>query len=376
MQPKMHPGKDLNKIAAYRRGRYLLMTTDLFLENKALNRKEIQDKKVVLDSKVTSLVVTLTTKCNISCIMCEEKTIPWDMPERVLEEITGLFPFLEEIIWQGGEVMILDYFRGLVEEANKFPNLHQSIITNGVSITEELAPKVVKDNIELTFSIDATEKGLYETIRRKAKFEDLIRSIKLINRLRKEKDLKNMSFRMHAVVMKANYKRLEGFIDFAKEHEFDALHLMPIWGNLESRENIFYQNDREALDFIQANIVKIEKKARDCGLNLLNSLPFRRDIKEECLPSQPAIEKKESANERLICYMPWKRMVINPAGNVCPACHCRQMVGNVIESSLAQIWNNEKMQDYRKKLSDMEYHKLCGEHCVNGTISEELRGLK
>ncbi len=347
---------------------------NLFLENKRLNREEIQQKKSILSSKITSLVVTLTTRCNISCIMCEEKLIPWDMPENVLREIISLFPYLEEIIWQGGETLILDYFKDLVAEANKFPNLHQSIITNGLPITEDLADKLVRDNIELTFSIDAVTKGLYESIRKRAKFDELVDNIRLVNRLRKRRDFKNMSFRMHVVVMNSNYQELERFIDFAKEYQFDALHLMPIWGNLDSSENIFYHNNIQALNYIRENIGKVEKKAQEYNINLLNSLPYSSNHRDDS--QAEVISSKKSINSDLFCHMPWKRLVINPAGNVCPACHCKEMVGNVLAESLSNIWNNEKMRDYRQKIISKDYMKLCNPDCIKGIISEELRGLK
>jgi MoaA/NifB/PqqE/SkfB family radical SAM enzyme len=345
------------------------MSDTTFIENKKLNQLEIEQKKIVLKSKVTSMVVTLTTKCNLSCIMCEEIKIPWDIPERTIKEIISLFPYLEQIIWQGGEVLILDYFKDFLEEAGKHPNLYQSIITNGLAITEELLPMLVRDNMELTFSIDAATKDLYESIRRKAKFEDLLANIKLINHMRKKQKLKNMSFRMHVVVMNSNYKELEKFVDFAKEHEFDALHLMPIWGNVDGEENIFYRKDKEALDYIKENIAKVEEKAKGYRINLLNSLPYSGNSHEAKVEDR-VVEKK------MLCQMPWKRMVINPAGYICPACHCRQMVGNVSEASLSDIWNSKGMREYRQKIAEGDCGYLCNPDCVNGIISEELRGLK
>ena len=345
------------------------MTTSMFLDNKILNQLEIEEQKAILKCRVTSLVVTLTTKCNISCIMCEEKLIPWDIPKSILQEIISLFPYLEDIIWQGGEVLILDYFGELLEEANKFPNLRQSVITNGLSFTEELAGKLVRDNIELTFSIDAATKELYESVRRKAKFETLLGNIMLVNNLRKARNFKNMSFRMHVVIMNSNYKELHRFVDFAKRYEFDSLHLMPIWGNLDSEENIFYHKNAEALNYIKENIGKVENRAKEYSINLLNSLPFSANSEEK--RSENKVEDK-----RLLCHMPWKRMVINPAGNVCPACHCREMVGNVSEESLNDIWNNKKMQEYREKIASQNYFDLCSYNCINKIISKELRGLK
>jgi len=193
------------------------MSESVFLENKKLNQLEIEQKRTVLRSKVTSMVVTLTTKCNLSCIMCEEIKIPWDIPERTIKEIIALFPYLEQIIWQGGEVLILDYFQDFLDEARKHPHLYQSIITNGLAITNELLPMLVRDNMELTFSIDAATRQLYESIRRKASFDLLLQNIRLVNAARKRQQLTNMSFRMHVVVMNSNYHELEKFIDFAKE---------------------------------------------------------------------------------------------------------------------------------------------------------------
>jgi MoaA/NifB/PqqE/SkfB family radical SAM enzyme len=343
--------------------------SDKFLENKKLNQSEIEGGKAILDSKVTSLVVTLTTRCNLDCIMCEEKKIPWDIPERTIKEIISLFPYLEQIIWQGGEVLILDYFKDFLEEARRHPNLYQSIITNGLAVNEKLAPMLVRDNMELTFSIDAATKELYETIRKNASFDGLLESIKLVNVLRKKQELKNMSFRMHVVVMNSNYRQLEKFIDFAKEHEFDALHLMPIWGNTEGQENIFYCRNQKALDYIKENIVKVEEKARALRINLLNSLPYSGNSHEDKTENRVAKRK-------MLCQMPWKRMVINPAGYICPACHCRKMAGNVSEANLDDIWNNETMQDYRRRIVEGNYEDLCNPDCVKGVISEELRGLR
>ena len=356
------------------------MMNSVFLDNKTLNKLEIEKRKTVLESKVTSLVVTLTTKCNIACIMCEEKLIPWDIPKSILQEIISFFPYLEEIIWQGGEVLILDYFEELLEEANRFPNLHQSIITNGLPITENLAEKLVRNNVELTFSIDAPTEELYESIRTKAKFQELLANIKLINSLRKKHNFKNMSFRMHTVVMNSNYRELEKFVDFAKEYEFDALHLMPIWGNLDSPENIFYHKNEEALNYIKENIGKTEKKAQTYNLNLLNSLPYKGNSGEgkpsENVENVKTEEYRRSENDSMLCHMPWKRMVINPAGNVCPACHCKEMIGNVLNNTLNEIWNNEKMQIYRQRIALKDYLDLCNGYCIKGAISEELRGLK
>jgi Radical SAM superfamily. len=229
--------------------------------NKELQQREIEQGKEVLESRPTSLVVTLTTKCNIRCRMCEEYRIPWEMPEKTMREIVSLFPYLDDVLWQGGEVLILDYFLNtLLPEASKYPQLHQSIITNGLPITPDLADRLVSDNMELTFSIDGANKSSYETIRRGASFNRLTENVRLVGKLREKKKPKNMSLRMHSVIMKSSYRELTDFVTLAKDLGFDALHLMPIWGNLEGDENIFHRQDREALAFLEEHIPEAEEK--------------------------------------------------------------------------------------------------------------------
>jgi hypothetical protein len=74
--------------------------------------------------------------------------------------------------------------------------------------------------------------------------------------------------------------------------------------------------------------------------------------------------------------MPWKRMVINPAGYVCPACHCRGMIGNVLENSLMEIWNGPEMVEYRQRIVEGNARDFCSQACIDGIIAEELRGLR
>jgi len=188
----------------------------------------LKERKITLSSKPLKLNVVLTTRCNLNCLMCEVRRIPWQIPEKVIGEVISLFPYLREIIWQGGEVFLLDYFKGLLERATPYPDLTHDITTNGHLIDEEWMSMLNKINLNLNISIDGVTKQTYEYIRKGSKFEDLIRTLELINETKNQGEGKRLVLVMIVTVMHSNYRELEKVIEFAKRFKFDRIILQPI----------------------------------------------------------------------------------------------------------------------------------------------------
>jgi MoaA/NifB/PqqE/SkfB family radical SAM enzyme len=346
---------------------------EVFFKNKILNELEIAQKKTILSSKIRRLSVTLSNKCNLSCIMCITHNVRWEIPRKTIEEIYSLFPYLEKVMWQGGEVFVLDYFEDMFTYALGFPNLKQSIVTNGQLITEQLAEKLVKNNVELTFSVDGITKDVYEYIRRGANFETLIRNINLISELKKQYN-SNIILNLNVAIMKSNCRQLERFIEFAKTHGFEFVCFMPIHIHLKTAEDIFTNQDMEALTFITEISPKIEAMAKEFGIRIENRLP--RLVKESIkmnikIDTNKSINQKNSA--KLLCHIPWQQLLIDYDGTVRPDCLCKieKSAGDLLKNdSLEEIWNNKIIQDYRKKLINHDYKDLCNHDCTSGKIAQ------
>jgi len=340
-----------------------------FFKNKLLNELEIAQGETVLSSKVRSLVITLSNKCNLSCIMCLTRNVPWELPEKIIKEIFALFPYLEKIMWQGGEVFVLDYFEEILSAASQYPNLRQSIVTNGLLITEKMAEKLVKNNVELTFSIDGVTKETYEYIRRGANFEILIRNLNLILELRKRHN-SNMILNLNVAIMKSNYRQLENFIDFAQEYGFGFVCLMPIHIHLKTPEDIFTNQDIEALSFITEVSPKIEEKAQEYGIRLENRLPTLNSKNDN---SSFENDIEINPQKKFLCHIPWQQLYIDYDGSVRPDCLCKiqKSAGSLLKNlSLEEIWNNQVMQEYRRKIVNHDYLDLCNPACISGKIFE------
>lgn len=356
---------------------------DPFFENRLLNEVEISQRKIVLESKPQGLVVMLSNICNISCIMCEPRRRSWELPARAIKEIAEHFPCLEYIQWQGGEIFLLDYFENIFDEASRYPNLRQVINTNGLLITENWARKLVQNKVDLTFSVDGVTKDVYEYIRRGARFEDLLKGIRLINEA-KEKYGK-IRTAITSVIMKSNYQQLELILDFTKEYKFDGFLLARIDGNLDSQENIFHHKDLEAEDYIKKTLPKISKKAKDYGIELRNYLYPDEELgvsKDNDFGSSANIQSCDISNNSIsnegngiICYLPWRELTIDFVG-VRPDCRCPIAAGSILEKFLSDIWNNEIMQLYRKKLLTHDHVNFCRPECSLDIIPRRfLKGI-
>jgi tetratricopeptide (TPR) repeat protein len=353
---------------------------ELFFRNKILNEIEISQRKIILESKPIGLGITLTSRCNLRCRICGVWKEPWDMPGKIIQDIIGLFPTLERIVWQGGEVFLLEYFAELFEKAASYPHLKQTIITNGLLIDEKWAQRLARDNVALIYSIDGVTKDAYEDIvGAGAKFEDLIRSIDFVNEHREKHDchkdpFNKMTTIINVVVMEPNYRQLEKFIDFAKEYQFDEIQLVPILG-IRGPENIFLNQDHKAGKHLAEIIPILERKAEEYGIILHNWLPpitaAQNITHDKVQPKKCAdanclsMKKKET-----ICYLPWQQMFMTPDHKLKPGCYCNKDIGDIEQNSLKEIWNGEVMQLYRQKLLAADYRDLCDLTCVSGVIPQ------
>ncbi len=353
---------------------------DIFIKNKVLNEVEITQKKLILESKVRAMVAMIINKCNLKCRICEIWKKPWQASPKTMDEIVKLFPYIEDMVWEGGEVLLMKGFEEVLHEATRYPHLKQVIFTNGLLFTEKIIEKLFRGRVDIVFSIDGVTKDTYEYIRRGGNFERLTKNLNMIKEAKK-KHGSTIETYFNSVVMKSNYFEIERFIDFAKQYNFNAVTLTPIRGNF-GEENIFDNNDIEALEYIKKIIPKITKKAYEYGIILNNWLPGIQDQVCE-IQNAPCgnsngnrITSESKTNNGIICYAPWQRLVLDSEGQVRPFVFClNKWIGNADRNSLEEIWNGEAMQEYRKKIIEHDYQDICQPECISGQVGEKIRDI-
>ncbi|MBN2406163.1 MAG: radical SAM protein [Elusimicrobia bacterium] len=319
-------------------------------------RPRITRPSGLLRPELKSLEVILTTRCDINCIMCPYKEHPeCDLPSPFLKEISGVMPGLDDVLWSGGEVFLLDYFADMaVSVSRKYPSLQQWIVTYGGLIDEKWAELIAENGINLIFSIDGVTKKTYESIRRGSDFGRLRRNIERINTLRNRYGSRTRLLLL-ATIMRSNHEELESFVDFARLHGFSSLILHPIHTALKGieEENIFCNNNIY-IKRIADSAAMVNEQARKYGIELIDLLPYSAGgagLNWDNLP------KPEYSGKDPFCLIPWQRLFINYDGTVKPSGWCRVPAGNLFENSLREIWDNN-MSYYRDGLLKGEREEL------------------
>ncbi len=373
-----------------------VIKNDKFLHNKALNEYEISTRKEILQSKPRAMIGMIMNRCNISCRICDIWSRPkWQEPDRILKEIVELLPYMEDICWQGGEVFYMKEFNSMLAEGVKCKNLNQVIFTNGLLLDEKNLEIIAKGKVELVLSIDGATKETYEYIRRGANFETLCKKLELIKEVRKSTGAKINTY-LNPVICRTNYKEIEQMVEFAHKYEFTSITLNPIRGIPE--ENIFEPIDEQAFDFMRKIVPIAERKSKEYGIRFNNWMPidcscqnieFRHSIigQEESEEELKKVvvsenkhkentsensEEKQIKNNRMICYAPWQRILLDNDGQVRPYAICTKWVGSTSRYSLKELWNSPQMQLYTRKLASNDFMDLCQPECISGQIRNKL----
>ncbi len=367
------------------------------LDNMLLNETEIKDKRVILESKPRVLEITVTNKCNLKCIMCQNiKTLPWEISLKIEKELMELIPYLEQINWLGGEVFLYKNFNKLFETAC-LNYVKQIISTNALLLTDDILKKIMQYNVELSISIDGVEKNIYEQIRCGAKFEDLVDKLKLINKLKKIYN-PQMKKRLCAVVMGCNYEYIDRIVPFAAEYEFTDVTITPVVDYLTD-DFVFY--DKYDLD---DKIGKITEQAKKYNISLENCLPgheqYLNMLKEKygdnyieriknktkintqkinkiysCDNSEMIIDKdlKTEKADCISCFSPWQKLFIDCMGYTKVNCNCgaNLIVGNIADDMILSVWNNENMMNLRHNLLVNEIYAKCSDNCRSNVLPRE-----
>jgi len=234
----------------------------------------------------------------------------FDLYKKIIDEAQN-FAFDINLAHRG-ESFLHPQLIEMIDYAKKkklFVRLH----TNGSLLTEEASYRIIQSGLDrLSFSLDGFDKETYERIRKGGNFEKTIANILRFLETKKEVQVKKPE-----VVVEV--------IDFIhKENK-----------NLASAKNEFF--------------------------SVFKNQPLNGLVIKKLHNWAGEIKKIENESLYSICPFPWNALVIYWNGKVLP---CPQdffgyyVLGNVEDSTLRDIWNNQKMTTLRERLAHRQIDDL------------------
>jgi MoaA/NifB/PqqE/SkfB family radical SAM enzyme len=349
-------------------------------QNLLLNKQEVAQRKIVLESKPLTLDVAITNDCDIDCIMCFTKYMNHhDMSPEVFESVRQIFPYPMEIRWNdAGEILATknpEYYLDIINEVRP----PKSYVSTNLLTADKYIDKIVAGGLtHISVSMDAATPQTYRSIRVGSNFERVVNNLKLIKAYKEQKKTEIPYITLVFVAMKKNIQELPLFVELAYEVGAREIHVLRL---LTAPTGVqLYQTLDPAVEKHYYRIAK--KKADELGIKLCHIawtdeelLRDSQNAETEQAPSllessrilypyrtihRPFIESR--IREVPFCRSPWQEMLVDVDGNVRPCCFMPNIMGNVKEASPLEIWNNENYQRIRRKLlnHDLSDCKQCG----------------
>lgn len=273
--------------------------------------------------------IEITNHCNYKCLMCPVGTgsinrnqgfMSDEIYERILNEIKEFKTPLRFIRW--GEPTLNKNFIEYIKMAKDL-GIICHFNTNGSLLTKEQFNELVDIELDsIKFSFQGVDKKGYTEMRNNDYFSELLDKIKILYDIRGDKAYPYI----HASTT-ITYETAEQVKKFKAEVE-KFTDLVTV--------------GRTMLSHIDISRIKLEEKDKNMLIKLKNE--------ESVVKQHPKC-----------CPEVFDKLSINWDGSVSACCgdyDNKMIIGNIKDNTLLEIWNSNKMNAYRKILSEKRYDEL------------------
>ena len=273
-------------------------------------------KKTKLFYLPIRLWIEPTNICNLRCVMCLNKSLKekgymdFEVYKKIIDEAKD---FVFDVnLFHRGESMLHPRIYDMISYAHK-NGIYTRLFTNATQLDEKNAKKIIDTGLDfISFSFDGYTKEEYEKIRVGSDFDKTIANITNFLKLKKS-------------------KRNKPYVMF---------------------ESIEFSNEDKDL-----------KTKKSDFKNRLKNLPLNKFAvrSPHNWGGDYNIEINKNPKNFLPCTFLWYALTILYDGSVlpCPQDFFGELeLGNIKNDSIRNIWNNDKLINLRKSMSNKEFKKL------------------
>lgn len=376
--------------------------TPRHINNSRLNQVEYQMGFSYLESLPRHMTIVLGNGCNIDCPHCyQEKNGDnllrnKEIGKILRREFLQLYPQLETLRIQGGEVFALKGFKDLIHDVTYMTNRPLiSISTNGTLIDDAWCNRIVEIPFQsITFSFDAGTKTTFEKMRRGANYETVVNNVRRLQTLKKTKKSWYPVIDAFYVIMRSNFREVQEFLDLMLELEIYEVSFQTLLvddRNLLREPDLLDEQLQDSVEIIELHEI-LNHALRNyrekfdsisfCGIkNLFDKIGLPSDFLNEESSSLYPVQAKTQVSHNSIarpatphyelstppscfnkgvadkqCPNPWTTLFITENGDV-SLCFLSDPVGNLYETPLVEIWNCPAAIAKRSRMLTGKYTK-------------------
>ncbi|UCE84208.1 MAG: radical SAM protein [Deltaproteobacteria bacterium] len=313
------------------------------------------------------LYLETTNRCNLRCRTCIVYRGGWE-PERdiSLEEvrlISEQLPELERAVLHGiGEPLLNQDLPAMIRHL-KDREVTVLFNTNGILLNDKRQAELIDSNLdELRVSLDAASPDGYKAIRDSDKFDLIINNLQTFAKRLESKKLSKPKLTLWFLGNKENITELPKLIDLAAAIGIGEVYMQRLVYFLDNEgfgvarsQNTLTNPDVAIYELIEQS----QEQARQLGI-LFGASGLTA-------PVDSVRGKNGNRAPWKGCIRPWEVIYITAHGNVLPCCispfstmdYPSIILGNVFESTVADVWFGDKYRDFRKLHQTSTPPKCC-----------------
>jgi|SRR5271157_4302441 len=337
-----------------------------------------------------SVEFEITNKCNNHCAMCQrgnwkignKKELSVDNTKLILNSLSNFG--VKNIVFSGGEPTLKDGFIDIIRYAKKL-GMHLGILSNGCSITDEMARNISVSADWIRISLEGSNPEIDGKVRTAGDFAKSLASIEMLAKHSKSTGCKvGICYTM----VKQNVSDFEDMVNFCdnkKEIEFASMKFAH--GN-----NGFLCNEVSIRNV--ETIIKKRNLGQNRRMNLSYLSWFINTLDPSCISSGRPLRNFYKRTQTR-CFTPYLSSLIDAFGDVYPCCHLyydnsdyekyndkRNLarIGNLEESNFnfEKVWKLPKYNTTRSHLTTIDINEKnmqcsdCTRHFFHNHILTEL----
>ncbi len=286
----------------------------------------------------------ITNLCNLRCQHCyqddfsKKNDLDWAGLEKVCDHLLHTIEQWGKtacIHLTGGEPLLKPELFPLLNHLDRRSTIEElGIITNGLSIDRETMrrlsdfPKLRKIKI----SLDGGDAETNDSIRQKGAFDKVMQNLRLIQ------EAGRFEILFMLTVMRRNFKSLPSFLKLCLDIDIDGLiieRFIPLGRGRKVMDEVLGKEDWKEMVGMLADLISTE------------------EAEQSLLPYQAFQVRFSGGEPELLgapCVIGVDGLCVMPEGNVFPCRRFPVSIGNLLETSLSEIWEkSEILEKLRKK---------------------------